>query len=43
MTVSIEHIDKAMAGTRDIVMLLPILQCVGDKEIAVDILDAEGA
>src|ERR1700720_2884534 len=41
MPVSIEHIDKAVAGTGHIVMLCRILQCIGHKEIAVDVLDAE--
>ena len=42
MTVSVENVDKAMAPARHVVMLVRILHCVSDKEIAVDVLDAEG-
>jgi hypothetical protein len=42
MAVGVENVDKAMAPTRHVVMLCRILHCVRDKEIAVDVLDAEG-
>ena len=42
MAVSIENVDKAMAPARHVVMLCRILQRISDKEIAVDVLDAEG-
>src|ERR1700719_4635293 len=41
MAVGIEHVNKAVAGTGRIVMLCRILQRIGHKEIAVDVLDAE--
>src|SRR5215470_5565136 len=42
MAVGVEDVDKAIAPPRDVVVLCRILQCVRDKEIAVDVLDAEG-
>src|SRR5262249_17323047 len=42
MPVSVENVDKAIAPARHVVMLSRILHCVSDKEIAVDVLDAEG-
>src|SRR5438067_9332248 len=41
MPVGVEYVDKAVAGTCHIVMLCGILQRIGHKEIAVDVLDAE--
>ena len=41
MTVGVEHIDKAVARTGHIVVLLGVLLCICDEEIAVDVLDAE--
>src|SRR5205823_9871033 len=41
MAISVEHVDKAVAGTGHVIMLVGILLCIADEEIAVDVLDAE--
>src|ERR1700731_2586227 len=41
MAIGIEHVDKAVAGTCYIVMLLRVLLGVGDKQIAVEVFDTE--
>ena len=41
MTVGVENVDKAIARARHIVVFFPVLLCIGDKEITVDVLDAE--
>src|SRR4030095_8975271 len=42
MALGVENIDKALARTRHIVMPGRILHGVRDKEVAVNVLDAEG-
>src|SRR5215471_1978582 len=41
MTVGVENVDKAIARARHIVVFFLVLLCIGDKEITVDVLDAE--
>src|SRR5215470_6350997 len=41
MPVGIENIDKAIARARHVVVFFIILLGVGDKEITIDVLDAE--
>ena len=42
MAVGVENVDEAIARARHVIMLRRILQGVSDKEVAVDVLDAEG-
>src|SRR5215469_3285609 len=42
MAVGVENIDKSITCAWHVVMLCRVLLGVGDKEIAVDVLDAEG-
>src|SRR6516164_8755184 len=42
MTVGVENIDKAITCAWHVVMLCRVLLGVGDEEIAVNVLDAEG-
>src|SRR5436305_14250691 len=41
MTIGVVNINKAMSRTRHVVMLLGILLCIGDIEVASDVLDTE--
>src|SRR5437868_1068845 len=41
MAVGVEDVDKAIAGTRHVVMLCRVLLRIGDKQTAVDVLDAK--
>src|SRR5882757_11054251 len=42
MTVRIEHIDKAIARTCHVIVLLCVLLGIGYPQIAVDVLDTKG-
>jgi hypothetical protein len=41
MAVCVEHVDKAVARTRHVVMLLRILLRISHEELAIDVLDAK--
>src|SRR6266851_1504363 len=41
MTVGVENVDKAIARARHVVVFFLILFCIGYKEIAINVLDAE--
>src|SRR5258705_1680259 len=41
MTVGVKHIDKPIARTGNVIVFCRILLRIGDKKIAVDVLDAE--
>ncbi len=42
ISIGIEDVDKAVARTSYVVMLCRVLLGVGDEEIAIDVLNAEG-
>src|SRR6266436_4125321 len=42
MAVGIEHIDKAVTLACHVVVLVSVLLCISDEEIAIDVRDAEG-
>jgi hypothetical protein len=42
MPVGVEHVDKTIARTRHVVVFLLILLDIGDEEVPVNVLDAEG-
>ena len=41
ITVGVEDIDEPIARSRDIIMLLGILLCIGNDQVAIDIGNSE--